>query len=96
MKVVHTKNQITLEMRLKEEADTETIRVEQKTYRIFELKKYKWFWIWDVIATFDTVARIVVVHELIWKEHEDLIRRLTRLFEHQTSKTDPMTIEVYS
>lgn len=94
MKVVHRKKKVTLLMRLKEEADTETLKVEQETHRVYELRKYKWFWIWDTIARIDTYKETIVVRELIWKKHEDLIKRLAIIVEDYNKRFTSIVIEV--
>lgn len=93
MKVVHTKDKVSLLMRLKEEADTETLKIESAPHQEYVLKKYMRLWIWDTIAHIDPYLRTIVVREAIWKEHEDLIKRLATIIEDNTL-VESMTIEV--
>lgn len=94
MKVVHTKNKVTLLMRLKEAVDTDTLKIEQRTHRSYVLKRYKWFWIWDVIARIGIYEETIVVRESIWKGYSDVIKRIANVVEDHDKKFHSMTIEV--
>ncbi len=94
MKVVYMKDFVTLEMRFKEAVNTNTLKIEQQTHRIYELKRYKGFWIWDTIAWIDTYKETIVVRELIWKGYSDVIKRLASIVEDYGKEYHSMTIEV--
>ena len=95
MKVVHTKDRITIEQQLKDNIDTDLIRVRQVIgYKKYKLEVYKWFWFWTTIARVDVYERKVIVYERDWKKYRTVIQQLALYVEQLHSSVDNITIEV--
>jgi len=76
MKVIYTTLEPALEVHLKHAARTTDLKIQRTIWGNYLLKRYKNFYIWDIIAKIDTSKQTVFVHSQHWHEYEFLIKRL--------------------
>lgn len=101
MKIVHTKDKITLEMRLNETLKrNELLKVVQASHSTYRVEE-KWLWFWKPIATIDVYREIIHISASNWKRFEAHITLLATVIEaHYTlarehsERIKDMTIEV--
>jgi hypothetical protein len=96
MKIIHTKDILSVQQKLHSAVCSDTIRVEQVPgHGKYELQESKWLWTWKTIASVDTYEKKIIVYDKNWRKHSRLIRQLASKVEELYSRINDITIEVH-
>ena len=94
MRVVYTKDTITVLQTLNNAIGHDFLKVEMTTHRKYVLKEQVRRWFWKTVVRVNIYDNKIIVHENYWNTHKEVIKRLAVAVENTHSTIKSITIEV--